>query len=241
MGNTIADYKLVAGLFEYPDPKFPVSLTEIQAHLDDKYPVAGEILQPFARFVSKASVVEIEELFIRSFDVQAITTLDLGYVLFGDDYKRGELLVNLNREHKAVQNDCHNELSDHLSNVLRLLPKMKDKGLVVELIEKMVAPALKKMIREFDRDRIKAKEESYMKHYKTLIERSEVHYTIYQTTLMALYEILKNDFDFKEEADLTDQSSDFLKSIDSEIAADSGELLQKARENLEKARLPCNR
>jgi hypothetical protein len=33
-------------------------------------------------------------LFTRSFDVQAVTTLDLGYIVFGEDYKRGELLVN---------------------------------------------------------------------------------------------------------------------------------------------------
>ena len=41
---------------------------------------------------------EVQEVFTRSFDVQSITTLGVGYVMFGDDYKRGEMLVNLNRE-----------------------------------------------------------------------------------------------------------------------------------------------
>ncbi len=241
MNSSIADYELIAELFEYPDPDSPDTVAKIQAHLDDRYPAAGEILRPFAQFMSEATLLEIEELFVRSFDVQAITTLDIGYVLFGDDYKRGELLVNLNREHKNVQNDCGHELSDHLSNVLRLLPKLKDEAIVVELIEKMVAPALKKMIREFNSDRIKAKEKSYKKHYKTLIDRSEMYYTIYQQSLLALYEILKLDFDFQEIAERDDKSSDFLKSIDSEMATESGEMLQKARENLEKAQMPCKR
>ena len=65
------------------------------------------------------------ELYLRTFDVQAITTLDIGYVLFGEDYKRGALLAGLSAEHKKVSNDCGIELADHLPNVLRLLPKME--------------------------------------------------------------------------------------------------------------------
>ncbi len=233
---SIGHYDLIAGLFEYPESDFAQTVGEIQTQLDARYPEAGELLRSFTQLVSTASILEIQELFVRSFDVQAVTTLDLGYVLFGDDYKRGELLVNLNREHKAVDNDCFNELSDHMANVLRLLPKMQDETIVAELIEKMVAPAVKKMIREFDSDRIKAKEKSYKKHYKTLIDRPQDHYTIYQNTLKALYEILKRDFDFKDYAEPNEKSSDFLKSIDAEIAAESGEKLQKARESLERAR-----
>lgn len=240
MKNSIDHYELIASLFEYPDPDLPEKVSAIQALLDTRYPEAGDILRPFSQFVSGATVLETEELFVRSFDVQAVTTLDIGYVLFGDDYKRGELLVNLNREHKAVDNDCFHELSDHLPNILRLLPKMQDEAIILELIEKIIGPSLKKMIREFETDRIKAKEKSYKRHYKTLIDRSKTSYTVYQTTLLALYEILKKDFDFVEHAVQDEKSSDFLKSIDREMATESGEMLQKARENLEKAKSPCN-
>ena len=107
-----------------------------QAFLDRQYPEAGAALNAFTGFVSHASLVEQEELFTRSFDVQAVTTLDLGYVLFGDDYKRGALLVNLNREHREAGNPCHNELADHLPNVLRLLPKLQDAALRDELVDR---------------------------------------------------------------------------------------------------------
>ncbi len=238
MEKPIDHYALIAGIFEYPTADLPDKTTALQTELDRRYPSAGEMLRPFSRFVARASVLEMEELFVRSFDVQAITTLDIGYVLFGDDYKRGELLVNLNREHQAVDNDCFDELSDHLPNILRLLPKLRDGAITHELVEKVIAPALKKMIAEFGSDRIKAKEKSYQKHYKTLIDRSQTSYTIYLTTLKSLYEILKQDFGFEEFVIQDKHSSDFLKSINTEMATESGEMLQKVREDLERGKVP---
>jgi len=58
--------------------------------------------------------------------VQAVTTLDVGFILFGDDYKRGEMLVNISREIKEVGHDCGNELADHLPNILFLVSRMED-------------------------------------------------------------------------------------------------------------------
>ena len=74
--------------------------------------------------------LDLQELHTRTFDVQSLTTLDIGYVLFGDDYKRGALLSNLNQEHSRAENDCRGELADHLPNLLRLIPKLKDQDLL---------------------------------------------------------------------------------------------------------------
>ena len=187
-------YSLLAGIFEYPDCDFPLAAGLVQDFLDAKYPKAAIHFKHYSTVASSASLNEMEELFTRSFDVQAVTTLDLGYVLFGDDYKRGELLVNLNREHREVGNECFSELSDHLPNVLRLLPKMKDKAIVEELVQKVLAPSLKKMIEAFDPEKIEAKDKVYRKHHKTIIEKSEQYYRIYRKPLQALLEVLKNDF-----------------------------------------------
>ena len=150
MDQSFEHYNILAGLFAYPDSNFPANVKQVQKYLDQNYPKAGAELKKFTKFVSNASQTELEELFTRSFDVQAVTTLDLGYVLFGDDYKRGAGLVNLNREHREAGNDCYNELADHLPNILRLLCKMQKPEFRVELVEKIVAPALQKIIGEFD-------------------------------------------------------------------------------------------
>lgn len=216
MKKTKTHYEHVAALFDYPQEGYSGKAEDAQSLLDEHYPAAGKLLQLFMAFLRTSTLREQQELFIRSFDVQAVTTLDLGYVMFGDDYKRGELLVNLNREHREVQNDCGVELSDNLANVLRLLPKIKDEVIAEELVVKIIAPALKKMIQSFEPEQIELKDKFYQKQYKTLIERPDAHYTIYQQLLKVLYMVLKEDFQI-EEKEPVEKSSDFLKNIDTEV------------------------
>ncbi len=220
MKQSFEQYGILADLFVYPDASFPAIAQQIQEYLNKNYPAASDEMKQFADFVSTASQTELEELFTRSFDVQAITTLDLGYVLFGDDYKRGAVLVNLNREHKEAGNECHGELADHLPNMLRLLHKMQKPELRVELVEKIVAPALQKIIGEFDPEKLEKKNAIYKKHHKTLIERSEQYGTIYQQPLKALYRVLEADFEISD-IRTPHQSAGFLKSVGSEMDIES--------------------
>jgi hypothetical protein len=88
-----------------------------------------------------------------------------------------------------------------------------------ELVQRIVAPALRKIIGEFDPHRLKKKNAVYMKHHKTLIERSEHHGVIYERTLKALYAVLERDFDVSEanEPETMPQQSRFLNSIGTEM------------------------
>lgn len=217
--NQSLHYERLAKLFRYPDEHFTDSVNEVQTFLNKSYTDAAIELKAFTNFVSDphTSVGQLEEIYARSFEVQAITTLDLGYVLFGDDYKRGALMVHLNQEHREVNNECGKELADHLPNILRLLSKMKSPELREELVQKIVAPALQKIIKEFDPQNIKQKSEVYKKHHKTIIESSEQYGTIYQYPLKALYAVLKSDFELNGEIELTPAKSDFLKSVNTEM------------------------
>ena len=220
MKVTLEHYALLADVFQYPDESLADRAKATQSFLDRSYPEAGEAMRPFTSFVEKASMIELEELYTRSFDVQAVTTLDLGYVLFGDDYKRGALLVNLNREHREADNPCYNELADHLPNVLRLLPRLHDAELRDELVEKIVGSALRKIIGEFDPEKIDKKKKVYLKHHKTWIDRSEAYGTIYRKPLIALYAVLREDFSLQE-APAPEPTSDFLKNIGTEITLEA--------------------
>jgi len=212
----LTHYRLLAGLLEYPETGYPHTVTEIYKFIDGEYPVAAASLERFIELLPAENLLMMQELFTRSFDVQAIATLDIGYVLFGDDYKRGELLANLNREHRNAKNDCGTELADYLPNILRLMSILQDEDLVQDLAYAIVAPALLEMIGEFDTDRIAKKNESYQKHYKTLIEMPAVQtdeaVTLYQFALKSLYEVLKQDFKLIKTMPLQ-RTSDFLGSI----------------------------
>lgn len=214
----LSHYHALADLFAYPDAEFPLGAKAAKRAIDDQYPTAAESVERFLELLPASDVVAMQELYIRSFDVQAMTTLDIGYVLFGDDYKRGELLANLNREHLEADNECGNELADHLPNLLRLLPKLQDEALVEELAESVLAPALKTMISEFSSERIEKKNEAYKKHYKTIIDTPYVQdeaITLYQFPLQALYDVLKQDFSLVESTPSI-ETSDFLGSLRTE-------------------------
>jgi nitrate reductase assembly molybdenum cofactor insertion protein NarJ len=212
-------YRLIASLFEYPDAGYPERVRQIKEFLDESYPKAAEEIGKFLEYLPADDVVAMQELFTRSFDVQAIATLDIGYVLFGDDYKRGELLANLNREHIAAENNCGTELADHLPNILRLMSVLRDEELIEDLAYAIVGPALLEMIGEFAADRLEKKNESYRKHYKTLIDTPAVGVeavTLYKLALKSLYEVLKQDFSRIETMPLK-RKSDFLGSVGLEI------------------------
>lgn len=212
-------YEKLAKLFEYPGADYPEEIKEVEILLSKLYPDTIPIIKEFTNYVSNASTEELEELFARTFDIQAITTLDIGYVLFGDDYKRGELLVNLNREHSEAGNDCGNELADNLSNLLKLLPKMENMAVREELVEKIIMPALSKIINEFDTENINLKNKVYRKQYKTLIEQSKDFGRIYLKPLTVIYKILEKDFNY---ATPTTEGSknNFTKAITTEIEID---------------------
>lgn len=197
-GPLKVDYALLSEFFIYPHKKaYLDKVREIHQYLSTCVPEAAEAMNVYLTFIDHSTFTEVQELFLRSFDVQAITTLDIGFILFGEDYKRGQLLVHLNQEHREAGNDCETELSDHLPNVLRLIPKMKDEQLRNELALRLVIPSVEKMIAEFDDKKIEKKDKVYQKHLKTVIEYSPVYRTVYQSLLQALLIALKNDFGYQ--------------------------------------------
>ena len=216
-------YSHVAELFDFPGPEFAARGRALSGLLRKNYPAAAVEVEHFLDAIPDTTL-DLQELHTRTFDVQSLTTLDIGYVLFGDDYKRGALLSNLRREHAQAENDCGGELADHLPNLLRLIPKLKDQNLLDELVRQILVPALMLMIREFDPGRIEKKNANYQKHYKTLIDPAcASDSTVYCRALKAVMHVLAKDFQVTEMmARLSDwssrpQTADFLGLVQKEM------------------------
>jgi nitrate reductase assembly molybdenum cofactor insertion protein NarJ len=208
----------LAPLFEYPDADYPGRVRDINDYLRGSYADAALELGRFIDLLPADDVQAMQELFTRSFDVQAATTLDIGYVLFGDDYKRGILLANLNREHRNASIDTGTELADYVPNLLRLMAVMEDEEVLQDLAYAILGPALLEMIGEFSVERVRKRNKSYKKHYKTLIETPAVPsdaVTLYQYALKSLYAVLKQDFALIETMPLQ-RSNEFLASVSRE-------------------------
>lgn len=220
MKKQLLDYNKISGLFVFPQKDdYADNVKDIQQYLNKMLPDIGNVLQAFTDVISNVTKHELEDLYLRSFEVQSITTLDIGYVVFGDDYKRGELLVNLNKEHQTYGIDCGVELADNLANVLKLINLIEDSELLNDLVSKIIAPALKKMIQGFGDDQLLAKEKIYIKHHKTLLDKHE-SFTIYKHALIALYKALEYDFDIKTQ-EQPQRSGGFLSSIEQEITLET--------------------
>jgi len=219
INKNINHYEKLAQLFQYPKIDYKQKVKEAETVLSELYPETLTTFKQFSDFVSNSSHDEITEIFTRTFDVQAITTLDVGYVLFGDDYKRGELLVNLNREHREASNQCSDELADNLSNLLSLLPKMQNHDIRDDLVEIIIMPGLTKIINEFDTKNINLKNKVYQKQYKTIIEQSEDFGRIFLIPLMVVYKIIENDFGYIKPIEENNKNN-FTDAITSEIEID---------------------
>jgi len=159
--KSLVQYNLIAELFRYPDENL---LSHSKSLLDTVQKIMPEISDKLSGFISsieRSSVKEQQEYFMKTFDVKAICYLDLGYVMFGEDYKRAQLLVNLQKEHAIANVDCGNELADHLPNVLCLLAKTKNPEFIEELGFIITMPAVKFMITKF---------QNIDNYYKDLLE-----------------------------------------------------------------------
>lgn len=209
-------YDILASAFYFPDDFYLERIETCQSVLEEKYPVLALEFEPFLHFVQDAPDEELEKIFIRTFDIQSLCCLDVGYVLFGEDYTRGKILANLNKEHYEAGVDCKGELADRLPNILRLMPRLRDEELLDEIVRYLLKPALDKMIDEFIPNRIREKEEIYQKFHKTVLNKREDHVTKFRIPLSVLRKILDIDFPDMEKFVMA-EDKDYMESVKGEM------------------------
>lgn len=128
----------VATLFDYPDEDYPDRVAACARH------VGSEDMRRFAAEICALPLSRQQELFVQTFDLDPKATLEIGWHIFGEQYERGDFLVEMRdrlRETGIVENG---ELPDHLLHVLPLLARMPaaEAG---SLAASRIAPALAKI------------------------------------------------------------------------------------------------
>lgn len=135
----------LAGLFEYPSWDFTERVGACWALANMRCPGRGEALAALEDRVQGMSRGEVEEMFTRTFEINPVCALEVGWHIYGEDYARGALLVRLRGELRKQGIEEIGELPDHLTHVLQLLGRLED-SLADDLAGRYVLPALKKMI-----------------------------------------------------------------------------------------------
>lgn len=137
-----AFFYALAGLLRYPEADYP-QRSEVSLRLA---PVeCRALLEAFAQAVSQFDLRELEELFTRTFDMNPVCSLEIGWHLFGENYERGLLLVRMREELRRYGLKESSELPDHLTHVLELLGHM-ERERAADFTAACVLPALEKMV-----------------------------------------------------------------------------------------------
>lgn len=187
-------YYHLANLFRYPDESYKTNTVRCAQVLRADYPETFAVALPFFQFVDAHELPRVEEVFAKTFHIQAICFLDIGYVLFAEDYKRGEFLVKMKDEQRRAGNDCGYELADNLPNVLTLMAKMEDQAFLAEFAVRVMQPALRMMLAEFDQARMELKDKVRRKKQKVILMEDMDNKNSYQHAIQALLSVVTEDF-----------------------------------------------
>ncbi len=145
-------FDVFADLLAYPTPAILRQTEECLTQLQASRPDAASALEKFHRGVQQHPLEKMEELYTVTFDMQPVCYPYLGYQLFGESYKRGAFMAQLNEAYHAFGYSAGEELPDHLSVVLRFLAlgaANRQGDFCQALLNEGLAPALAKMLQAF--------------------------------------------------------------------------------------------
>jgi nitrate reductase delta subunit len=141
-------FHLFADLLEYPRSSLTESVRECEALVSPGNPEAATLLHAFRCFVEDALLGKVQELYTRTFDLDATYHPYVGHHLFGESYKRSAFMVGLKERYKAYDLVVEGELPDHLAVMLRFLSLCEDASQTAAIVQEAMAPALERMVKK---------------------------------------------------------------------------------------------
>ena len=151
--STCLLYDSFADLLAYPTPSIWQQAETCLAQLRESHPESVPALENFQHGLQQCTLEQMEELYTVVFDMQPVCYPYIGYQLFGESYKRGAFMAQLNEAYHAFGYSADLELPDHLSVILRFLGLDSANRLgefCQALLSEGVVPAMDKMLRTFD-------------------------------------------------------------------------------------------
>lgn len=147
--SAVHRYEQLAAILEYPENDVQTSIAECLSLLRSHYPEAKSYMEDFSNYSGSVNLTSLQELYSATFDLNAVCTLNIGFHIFGESYKRGTFLVGIQKmllEH-GLKPD--RELPDYLPSILKLLVLLPKNDEYDSLIKLIVVPALAKMKKTF--------------------------------------------------------------------------------------------
>lgn len=131
-------------LLRYPDESTVQTAELLFVVLKGELDEAAGSAARFGAYVEQHDLAEVEEAFTRTFDVNPLSALEVGWHLFGEEYARGMFLVRMREEMRKYAIPESVELPDHLSHVLAIVSAMPEEE-AARFVRACVQPAIEKM------------------------------------------------------------------------------------------------
>ena len=136
----------LADLLEYPDERWNGRVVRCRQALADDSVGLLEVLERFCGAIAALSPSDLQERYTQTFDLNPVCTLEVGYHLFGENYKRGIFLAHLREMESPLALGQERQLPDYLPVMLRLLGRTDDRELREAMVTECLLPALIKMM-----------------------------------------------------------------------------------------------
>lgn len=125
MNKHSAAYDAIASVLTYPESDFCERARRCRDLVAAHFPEMTEACDQFVAGIEEKPLHELEELYIQTFDLNPLCTLDTGWQLFGEEYNRGLYMVKVRQEMYRLGVPETTELPDHLTHVLAILGRME--------------------------------------------------------------------------------------------------------------------
>jgi len=93
---------LFADILDYPAPGLAEKAGECAALIGAAQPEAVALMENFHRFAEETPLGRLQEVYSGFFDLNSICHPYIGYQLFGENYKRSILLIELKKAYRAA-------------------------------------------------------------------------------------------------------------------------------------------
>jgi len=145
-------YRLFGEILGYPTPSLHNQVDECLSLLTYLDMDAVGLINEFRAFLEITTLEQMEEIYTRTFDLQAICHPYVGYHLFGNGSQRGMFMAGLIEQYNVCRFSVGNELPDHIGIMLHFASTCTNAERK-ELVNECVAPAVKKMVSGFEDDK----------------------------------------------------------------------------------------
>lgn len=135
----------------YPDDGYRAAVNGCRDQLADGEPEAAAAVGDFCRAISELDDSELEELYTRTFDLNPVCTPEIGWHIYGEQYRRGRFLVQARELLRVVGVEERGELPDHLMSLLPAVARLGPEDAAL-FAGTYLLPAVDKMLTGFNDD-----------------------------------------------------------------------------------------